>query len=131
MNTKNKLPASKALELFAPLIDGGLPKVYEYLRELYGADGASGDGAAARPERAAHDGAGARIDPSAWYSISDVAQLLPWTPRTLEAWRGAGKGPAWSRVGGRILYRGEDLLRFLEAGRQLDADQRRARRAQR
>lgn len=34
------------------------------------------------------------------------------TKRTLQRWRCSGKGPAWMRIGGRILYRREDVLAY-------------------
>lgn len=38
-----------------------------------------------------------------------VAERLHIQPRTLEAWRRAGKGPAYVRPGKFILYRPEDV----------------------
>ncbi|MBI1209265.1 MAG: helix-turn-helix domain-containing protein [Azospirillum sp.] len=32
--------------------------------------------------------------------------------RTLERWRCRGQGPAWLKVGGRVLYRVEDIERY-------------------
>jgi hypothetical protein len=32
--------------------------------------------------------------------------------RTLERWRGHGEGPIWFKVGSRVLYRIEDVIRF-------------------
>ncbi len=60
--------------------------------------------------------------------MSDAADILPahltqaelatrWriTTRTLDRWRLDGKGPAWMRLGTRILYRAEDVLAFEQA----------------
>ena len=33
-------------------------------------------------------------------------------PRTLQRWREAGTGPAWLRIGGRILYDRDDVLAY-------------------
>lgn len=38
-------------------------------------------------------------------------------PQTLRNWRHLGRGPAYCRLGRRIVYRREDLDRFLESGR--------------
>ena len=34
------------------------------------------------------------------------------TPKTLQNWRSQGKGPAFIKVGGHVLYRMEDLERY-------------------
>lgn len=69
---------------------------------------------------------GARIDPDAFYSPKDAALLTPWSVRTFEAWRAGGKGPAFSKVSGRVLYRGVDLIQFLKLGRRPSARERAA-----
>ena len=38
------------------------------------------------------------------------------SPRTLEQWRWLGKGPAFLKIGARVLYREEDVAAF-EDGR--------------
>lgn len=37
------------------------------------------------------------------------------SPRTLERWRQARRGPAWLRLEGRVLYRLEDVLAYEQA----------------
>mgnify|MGYP001073919398 CR=1 FL=1 len=39
------------------------------------------------------------------------------SPKTLRNWRYYGRGPAYCRLGRRIVYRQEDLDKFLEACR--------------
>jgi len=34
------------------------------------------------------------------------------TPRTLQRWREKGFGPAWLRIGGRILYVRDEVLAY-------------------
>lgn len=34
------------------------------------------------------------------------------TPRTLQRWRAEGFGPAWLRIGGRILYLRDEVLDY-------------------
>jgi hypothetical protein len=34
------------------------------------------------------------------------------TPKTLQNWRSQGKGPAFIKVGGHVLYRMEDLEKY-------------------
>ncbi len=45
-------------------------------------------------------------------------------PQTLRNWRHLGRGPAYCRLGRRIVYLQEDLDRFLQAGR-IDPEARR------
>ncbi len=46
------------------------------------------------------------------------------SPQTLRNWRHLGRGPAYCRIGRRIVYLKEDLDRFLQAGR-VDPESRR------
>jgi hypothetical protein len=34
------------------------------------------------------------------------------SPRTFEGWRWRGVGPAWLKLGGRVVYRLEDILKY-------------------
>lgn len=34
------------------------------------------------------------------------------SPRTLERWRWTGEGPAFLKIGGRVVYRLEDVLAY-------------------
>jgi hypothetical protein len=36
------------------------------------------------------------------------------SPRTLERWRWLGQGPRYLKVGGRVVYRLEDIIEFEE-----------------
>lgn len=47
---------------------------------------------------------------------SEAATFLGLTPGTLANWASAGRGPAFHRVGGRVLYARTELLRFVNAG---------------
>ena len=38
-------------------------------------------------------------------------------PKTLSFWRCMGKGPAFIKLGGRVLYRRADLAAYIEANR--------------
>lgn len=39
---------------------------------------------------------------------------LKLSPRTLERWRWLGQGPRYLKVGGRVVYRLEDIIEFEE-----------------
>jgi hypothetical protein len=46
----------------------------------------------------------------------DLARRWRISPRTLERWRWEGKGPRYLKLGGRVVYRLEDIEAF-EAGK--------------
>ena len=46
---------------------------------------------------------------------AELAAFWQVSPRTLERWRALGTGPAWMRIGGRVLYRRTDVLAFEQA----------------
>ena len=58
-----------------------------------------------------------RFDPETYYKPSDPEMRMIATEGTLTQWRHFGRGPAYSVVGRRILYLGEDLNAFVDAGR--------------
>ncbi|MBO6886162.1 MAG: helix-turn-helix domain-containing protein [Marivita sp.] len=39
----------------------------------------------------------------------ELAARLKISPRTLERWRWTGEGPAFLKIGGRVIYRLEDV----------------------
>lgn len=43
----------------------------------------------------------------------EAAEFLSISTATLRAWRSQGRGPAFSRLGRRVVYRSEALERFL------------------
>lgn len=43
---------------------------------------------------------------------AEVARRWRMSGRTLERWRAESCGPVWIRIGGRILYRLEDILAY-------------------
>ena len=42
----------------------------------------------------------------------ELAARLNISPRTLERWRWTGEGPRFMKVGGRVVYRLEDVERY-------------------
>lgn len=42
----------------------------------------------------------------------ELAQRWRISPRTLERWRWLGKGPQYLKIGGRVIYRLEDVETF-------------------
>jgi predicted site-specific integrase-resolvase len=52
---------------------------------------------------------------SEYVSNSEAAAELGVTDRTLARWRAEGKGPAYTRVGGRIYYRRNALTEHARA----------------
>ena len=52
----------------------------------------------------------------------ELARRWTISHRTLERWRWTGKGPAFMKIGGRIIYRLEDVLAHEEAHLRQTAD---------
>ncbi len=48
-------------------------------------------------------------------SVPDAADMLGVKRNTLDIWRCEGRGPAFVRVGSRVMYRDEDLETFITA----------------
>ena len=46
-------------------------------------------------------------------SVDVAAARLGVCPRTLARWRVRGEGPAWAKLGGRILYSAAELLKWV------------------
>jgi predicted site-specific integrase-resolvase len=42
----------------------------------------------------------------------ELAERLNISPRTLERWRWLGEGPPFLKVGGRVVYRVQDIERY-------------------
>ena len=57
------------------------------------------------------------FDPDKLYPANDPALRVLGGYFTLSRWRSDGTGPAFVRIGRRVLYRGTDLNAFLEANR--------------
>ena len=45
----------------------------------------------------------------------DLARRWTISPRTLERWRYVGEGPVYMKIGGRVVYRLDDILAFEQA----------------
>jgi len=43
---------------------------------------------------------------------TDLARRWALSPRTLERWRCLGQGPSFMKIGGRVVYRVEDVEAF-------------------
>lgn len=52
--------------------------------------------------------------PPPYLTTREAADLLRLRPQTLRAWRVRGTGPAFIRLGSRILYRHADVEAWLE-----------------
>ncbi|MCH7645338.1 MAG: helix-turn-helix domain-containing protein [Myxococcales bacterium] len=48
---------------------------------------------------------------------AEAARLLKLSPRTLENWRMAGKGPSYRKLGGAVRYATADLEAFSKSGK--------------
>ena len=45
-------------------------------------------------------------------SQTELANRWRMSPRTLERWRFTGEGPQFIKLGGRVIYRLEDIIAF-------------------
>lgn len=53
-----------------------------------------------------------------WLDTADVASLTRTPESTVRSWRRRRIGPAWCRVGRRVLYDARDVDAFIRSGRQ-------------
>jgi hypothetical protein len=58
-----------------------------------------------------------QIEPELYYRPRDPELRQVAAIQTLAAWRHKGVGPAYTMSGARILYKGADLLAWLDANR--------------
>lgn len=56
-----------------------------------------------------------RFDPNRYYRTTDPELAVLATRGTLSQWRHKGSGPAYVRFGNRVLYRGDELNRWLDS----------------
>lgn len=54
------------------------------------------------------------MEPDRKLSNAEAAEYLGVRPSTLNDWRSTGRGPAYLKIGSRVLYRVRDLDEFLE-----------------
>lgn len=58
-----------------------------------------------------------KIDPDIYYRPQETELRQIAATQTLAAWRHQGRGPAYTLSGSRVLYKGVDLLAWLDANR--------------
>ena len=56
-----------------------------------------------------------RLINQTWKTPAEVAERLGVSPATLANWRSAGRGPAYLRIGGRVVYPEKAIEQWLEA----------------
>ena len=56
-----------------------------------------------------------RFDPESYYRSDDPALRVIGTAGTLRVWRCKGRGPRYHKMGGRVLYLGADLNRYIDS----------------
>ena len=47
-----------------------------------------------------------------FYTVHEAAEVLRVNPGTLDNWRWLGRGPAYYRIEGKILYTEKDLTKY-------------------
>ena len=58
-----------------------------------------------------------KVDAEAWYRADEIAEQLGVSKKTLAQKRVQGSGPEYMRHGNRIMYRGADVLAWMESCR--------------
>lgn len=48
-----------------------------------------------------------------WVYVPEARQILGKSSVTLQRWRSSGYGPSWHRNGSRVVYKREDLYRWM------------------
>jgi hypothetical protein len=56
-------------------------------------------------------------NPEAWFTTGETARTLGLTPKTLSNMRTIGKGPCFHKIGGRVWYRGKDIISYQQRRR--------------
>ena len=56
--------------------------------------------------------------PTPFFAQHQLAKRWHLSPRTLERWRWSGRGPSFVKIGGRVLYRIEEIERIEAEGKQ-------------
>ena len=57
------------------------------------------------------------ISPESFYTPDAPEMRVLGAVQTLARWRHEGKGPSYTKSGSRVIYRGADVLTWLEARR--------------
>ena len=60
---------------------------------------------------------GSMFEANKFYDSKDLEKVLHVPYHTLAKWRVYGKGPAFHKIGIRVLYRGDDLNAWLDGQR--------------
>ena len=59
---------------------------------------------------------GVPLDAREWLSPEELAGRRIISTWTLESWRASGRGPAFTRIVGRVRYRVSDVITFEQQG---------------
>lgn len=63
-------------------------------------------------------------EPSAWLNTIEAASHLGLQPKTLANMRSLGTGPCFHKLGGKVWYRGRDLLSYRDRRRYIASGER-------
>ena len=58
-----------------------------------------------------------KIEAEIWYTADDLARRKIAAKQTLARWRHEGSGPCFHKAGSRVIYKGADVLAWLEGRR--------------
>ena len=54
------------------------------------------------------------MEKAEWLTTKQVAEQYPIAAITLSIWRTKGEGPTYSKLGSKVLYKRENIERFLK-----------------
>lgn len=57
-----------------------------------------------------------KIELDQWYTADEVAELLSVSKKLLDLQRATGVGPEYSKIGRKVYYSGEELMRWIKSG---------------
>jgi hypothetical protein len=86
-----------------------------------------------RNDRVSSSGAPSPSAPQPVHHLNQIELSRRWkvSPRTLERWRWLGQGPRFMKIGGRVVYRIEDIEAFEAAQLRMPAGRDRGNAAER
>ena len=65
-------------------------------------------------------------EPGAWLTTAEAASHLGLQPKTLANMRSLGTGPCFHKLGGKVWYRGRDILTYRSGRRFIASGERHA-----
>ena len=78
----------------------------------------------ARAEQAFCRPASRQPEPAEWLNTIETAHHMGLRPKTLANMRSLGTGPRFHKIGGKVWYRGEDILSYCDRRKFISSGER-------